>query len=104
MYVVGVRLADGSALIAVRVRPGASRTAVGGRYEGVNGPALVVAVSAPPVDGRATEAVLAAIAEAVGVRRRQVELVSGSTARDKRIAVSDPPVDLDDRIAALMDR
>ena len=42
----------------VRVRPGASRTAVGGRYDGPLGPALVVAVTAPAVDGRATEAAL----------------------------------------------
>lgn len=91
-------------VLAVRVRPGASRIAVGGRYEGPSGDALVVAVTAPPVDGRATEAVLRAVADALGVRPRQVRLVSGTTSRDKRIGISDPPLDLDVRIASLMNR
>lgn len=67
----------------VRVRPGASRTKVGGRY----GERLVVAVSARAVDGAATEAVLKAVADAVGVRPRQVSLVTGRTSRDKVVGV-----------------
>lgn len=53
---------------------------MGGRY---GEDALVVAVSAPAVDGRATDAVLAAVAESFGLRPRQVELVSGATNRTK---------------------
>ena len=48
---------------------GASRTRVGGRYDGPHGPALVVAVHAPAVDGRATEAARRALAEALGSGR-----------------------------------
>jgi uncharacterized protein YggU (UPF0235/DUF167 family) len=44
-------------------------------------------VNAPPVDGRATEAALAAVADAFGVRRADVRLVSGPTARTKIIDV-----------------
>ena len=44
--------------ISIRVRPGASRTHVGGSYDG----ALIVAVSQRAVDGKATEAALAAVA------------------------------------------
>ena len=69
----------------IRVRPGAGRTSVGGEHDG----ALVVRVSAPAVDGRATEAALAAVAAAVGVRRRQVSLVTGSTSRTKVVEVAD---------------
>lgn len=72
---------------AVRVKPGASRTKVGGSYG--DPPALVVAVTAPAVDGRATEAVLTALANALGVRRSDLEVVSGHTARTKLIAVPD---------------
>ena len=75
--------------IAIRVRPGASRTRVGGAY----GDALVVAVSARAVDGAATEAALAAVADAFGVRRRHVTLVSGATARDKVVDIDDEAVD-----------
>lgn len=69
--------------IAIRVRPGASRTRVGGAY----GERLVVTVAARAVDGAATEAALAALADALGVRRRHVTLVTGATSRDKLVDV-----------------
>lgn len=80
--------------IAVRVKPGASRDRVGGRYDGPNGPALVVAVGAPAVDGRATAAVLVAVAKAFGVRRRAVTLISGATSRDKLLQIDGNPAEL----------
>lgn len=69
--------------VAIRVRPGASRTGVGGEHDG----ALVVRVSARAVDGKATEAALAAVAAAFGVRRSAVTLVTGATARAKVVDV-----------------
>ncbi|MCB2176285.1 MAG: DUF167 domain-containing protein [Actinomycetales bacterium] len=87
----------GEARVAIRVRPGASRTKVGGSY----GDRLVVAVSARAVDGAATEAALAAIAAAFGLRRRQVRLVSGATSRDKVVALDLAPADADRRLAQL---
>jgi hypothetical protein len=83
--------------IAIRVKPGASRTAVGG----LHGDRLIVAVSARAVDGAATEAALAALAQALGVRRRAVRLVSGHTSRDKVAEVDPEPVGLADRLDAL---
>lgn len=85
---------------AVRVKPGASRTKVGGSYG--DPPALVVAVTEPAVDGRATEAVLRALAKALGVRRADLDLVSGHTARTKLIRVADEPDDLARRWADLL--
>lgn len=76
--------------LAVRVRPGASRTRVGGRYGEGDDARLVVAVSARAVDGRATRAVLEAVADAFGLRPRQVTLVSGATARDKLLELDVP--------------
>ena len=90
-------------IIPVRVRPGASRTRVGGRYDGPHGPALIVAVTAPPVDGRATEAVLRAVADALGLRARDIRLHSGTASRDKLLAVSSPAPDLADKINTLLD-
>jgi uncharacterized protein YggU (UPF0235/DUF167 family) len=79
--------------VAVRVRPGAGRTRVGGRYDGPHGPALIIAVGAPAVDGKATEAARRALAEALGVRPGDVTLRLGATSRDKvfAVAVASPP-------------
>jgi uncharacterized protein len=70
--------------IAIRVKPGSARTAVGGR----RGDALVVSVTARAVDGKATEAALRAIAEAFDVMRRDVSLVVGATSRDKVVEIA----------------
>jgi uncharacterized protein len=70
--------------VSIRVRPGSARTMVGGEHGG----ALVVRVTAPAVDGRATEAALAAVAGAFGVRRREVTLISGATSRTKVVEVA----------------
>lgn len=68
----------------VRVRPGASRTKVGGR----RGDALTVAVTAPAVEGKANEAVRRALATAFGVRRQDVTIVTGDRGRDKVVEVA----------------
>ncbi|GAA0566946.1 hypothetical protein GCM10010172_58530 [Paractinoplanes ferrugineus] len=73
--------------MAVRVRPGAGRDRVGGRYDGPHGAALVIAVGAPAVDGKATEAVRRALAGALGVRPAAVTLKLGATSRDKVFTV-----------------
>ncbi len=87
--------------LAVRVRPGASRTQVGGRYgDGPHAP-LVVAVSARAVDGAATTAVLRAVAAALGLRPWQVTLLGGQTSRDKVLEIASPPIDLAERLAVL---
>ncbi len=71
--------------IPIRVKPGSARTKVGGRY---GERSLIVAVSARAVDGAATEAALRAVAEALGMPRRAVVLISGATSRDKVLGVS----------------
>jgi uncharacterized protein len=94
----------GMALVAVRVTPGASNTAVGGEHPGRHGPALLVRVPAPAVDGRATAAALRAVAKALGLRPADVTLHQGATSRDKLFAVADPPADLAARVTALRER
>jgi hypothetical protein len=87
--------------ITVRVRPGASRVAVGGRYG--NGE-LVVAVTARPVDGAANRAVVAAVAGAFGVARRAVDVVSGDRSRTKIVSVDGDPEVLRVRLEELLGR
>jgi hypothetical protein len=76
---------------------------VGGRYDGPHGPALIVAVGAPAVDGRATEAVRRALAAALGVRPGQVALRLGATSRDKVFTVDAGAAVVAGRLAALRD-
>jgi hypothetical protein len=87
-----------SVRITVRVHPSSSRNRVGGRYgDGV----LVIRVTAPARDGRGNRAVEDALAEAFGVGRGSVRLLSGARARTKVFDVegADPAV-----LAALIDR
>lgn len=93
-------MADEWGRVAVRVRPGASRTKVGGAY----GDRLVVAVSARAVDGAATQAVIEAVADAFGLRRRQVRLLTGFTSRDKVLEVDLPPAEVEAIAASLRSR
>lgn len=72
--------------ISIRVKPGASRTRVGGRY---GADALVIAVNAPAVEGRATSAALKALAQALGRPARDVTLIAGATSRTKVVEVPD---------------
>lgn len=74
------------------------KTAVGGRH----GEALVVAVSARAVDGKATEAALRAVADAFAVKRRDVTLVTGATSRDKVVDIDGEPAELARRRDALL--
>jgi uncharacterized protein YggU (UPF0235/DUF167 family) len=69
--------------LEIHVKPGASRTEVGGEYDG----ALVVRVAEPAEGGRATKAALRAVADALTLPRRSVTLVRGSTSRHKVIDV-----------------
>src|SRR3981189_3310415 len=87
-----------TAVVAILVKPGASRETVRGRYEGPYVPALVVAVNAPAVDGRATEAAVRAVAKALRLRAADGWLKLGTTSRDKPLEIADPPTDLAHRI------
>ena len=52
---------------------------------------MVVAVTAPAVEGKANEAVCKALAKAFGVRARDVAIIAGERGRDKVIEVPDAP-------------
>jgi uncharacterized protein (TIGR00251 family) len=67
----------------VHVQPGAKKNEVVGFQEDV----LKLKLSAPPVEGRANEALVEFLAELLGVRRRQVSVVMGQKSRDKLIEV-----------------
>jgi uncharacterized protein len=76
-------VADGCT-VAVRVQPGAKRDAVLGLHDG----AIKIALTAPPVDGRANEALLAFLAERLGLPRFRVDLVGGAASRSKVVRIT----------------
>jgi uncharacterized protein (TIGR00251 family) len=78
------RWRDEELLIDVHVQPGARRTSIAGTF----GSRLKIALQAPPVDGKANEALLRFLAGELQVRRSGVRLVSGASARDKTVAIA----------------
>ncbi|MFO0707198.1 MAG: DUF167 domain-containing protein [Nitrospira sp.] len=73
----------GGAILTIQVQPKASRT----ECVGVHGNALKIRVAAPPVDGKANEAVIAFLAERLLVTPSAVSIRAGATGRHKRVLV-----------------
>jgi uncharacterized protein len=69
--------------LAVRVQPGAKKTAIVGIYGEGAGAQLKIAVQAAPIEGRANAAVIAFLAEIFDLAKSSVELVSGELSRSK---------------------
>ena len=69
--------------ISVRVQPRASRDELAGVING----ALKVRLRAPPVEGAANDALIAFLADELGVARRHVRIVSGFGSRNKVVEV-----------------
>jgi len=94
-----VTAADDGVVVEVHVQPRSGATAITGRH----GDALRIRVTAPPVDGRATEAARRALADALDVSAATVELVSGERSRLKRFRVDGLSLDeARDRIAGIL--
>lgn len=91
-----VREVPGGVELSVFCQPKAARSAL----IGMHGGALKAKVKAPPVEGRANRALLDLLAEAIGVPRGRVALVSGEQSRNKRIRVDG--VDAESALAALL--
>jgi uncharacterized protein len=69
--------------LTVRLTPRGRRTGFEGVAEGPGGPALRVRVAAPPVDGAANAALVALLAEGLGIAKGDIALVAGAKARTK---------------------
>jgi hypothetical protein len=69
--------------LAVRAQPGAKRTAITGVYGEGAAAQLKIAVHAPPLEGRANQALIAFLAESFSIPRSAVELTAGELSRSK---------------------
>ncbi len=74
----------GAVIVDIHVIPNASRTQADGEHDG----ALRVRLHAPPVDGKANLALVAWLAETLGLAKRDVELIRGQTSKRKQLRVN----------------
>lgn len=72
-------------LLSVHVQPGAGSTEVVGRHDN----ALKIRVAAPPTGGRANESVIELLADTFGLKKADLELVSGASGRRKKFRLGD---------------
>ena len=84
------------AVLRLAVMPNAKRTEIDGLHDG----ALRVRLAAPPIEGRANEALIAWLAKSLGVPRRALALAHGAAGRRKTIAIDLAP----EAVAQWLDR
>ena len=72
-------------ILSVRVSPNAKRSGIEGVWNGTH---LKIALSAPPVDGKANEALIDFLADLCGIRKSAITLLSGQTGRLKRVSLT----------------
>jgi len=75
--------------LTLHVQPGAKKSEIAG----IHGEALKIRLAAPPVEGRANEALQKFIAELFAVPRRRVELIQGAQSRRKIVAIRGSKID-----------
>ena len=81
---ITVRDTPQGAIFQVKVHPRAKKNAIAGEI----GDALKLALTAPPIDGRANQACIAFFAELLNVPRSSVTIAAGETSRNKLIRIS----------------
>ena len=80
---IGLRTTAEGVILPVQAQPGARKNAVVGEHAG----RLKVAVTQAPEKGKANDAILKVLAEALQLSRSQLQLVRGETARQKDVLV-----------------
>ena len=80
---------DDVVTLTLHVQPGAKRSEI----TGLHGTALKIRLAAPPIEGRANEALLKFVAALFDVPLRQVELKQGMQSRHKVVAVTGSEVE-----------
>ena len=74
---------NGAVTFAVKVVPRASKNQI----VGIEGDAIKIRLNAPPVEGKANDALIAFLAAALAVPRARIEIVTGQTSRRKILRV-----------------
>jgi uncharacterized protein len=75
---------DSAAILTVKVVPGSSRTQVAGTLDGK----VKVKVAAPPEKGKANDCLIDFLAQALGCRKKDIQLLSGQTQPVKQLRIA----------------
>ncbi len=78
-----MRESNGEVTFSVKVVPRASKNHIAG----MAGDAVKIRLNAPPVEGKANEALVSFLAEALGIHRAQIQIISGHSTRRKIVRV-----------------
>ncbi len=79
-----------SVYLNIRVAPNAKRSGIEGIWQNN---ALKIALRAPAVDGKANEALICFLADLFAIKKREIKIVRGETAREKTVALTDLTVE-----------
>ena len=89
MIVVWLRQGERQTTLTLHIQPGAKKTEIAG----VHGDALKIRLAAPPVDGKANAALIAFVADRLGLAKSAVTVKSGHSSRRKVVEVTAAPAD-----------
>jgi len=73
-----------SLCLKIYVQPGASKSSISGEHDGY----LKIRISSPPVEGKANEALVEFLSDALNVRKSRIEILEGKTSRKKLVRIN----------------
>jgi len=89
MTALWLRQGERQTTLTLHIQPGAKKTEIAG----VHGDALKIRLAAPPVDGKANAALIAFVADRLGLAKSAVTVKSGHSSRRKVVEVTAAPAD-----------
>ncbi len=78
-----IKEAENSVTFRVRLAPRSSRNSIVGEHQG----ALKIALTAPPVEGAANQALVEFLAKTLGIRKSAVKIIAGEKSKNKTVRV-----------------
>ena len=75
--------------LLLTVQPGAPKNS----FVGIHGDTLKIRINAPPVDGAANDEIVSFFSKSLGVRKSQVQILSGETGKKKRLLITGMSLD-----------
>ncbi|MBN2568515.1 MAG: YggU family protein [Deltaproteobacteria bacterium] len=81
---ISIKETEEGAVFHVRVLPRASRCEI----VGIQGDALKIKITAPPVDGKANDECIKFLSDRLGIKKARISIIAGQASKNKKIAIS----------------